>query len=119
MAHNRSGKRLSKLRIEKQVGDWDEPISQEWIREINRRVRDSQDPIRYMIASEIGRRFVLYYNVSTDTFAMNKPENGTLFKRRELAERVKQLLGKHYAIVKFTTRNGGLKRLPPSRQRRG
>lgn len=118
MAHKSSGKRLPKLRIEKHVGDEDEPLSQEWIREINRRVRDSQDPIRYMIVSELSRRFVFYYNVSTDTFAVNKPENGTLFKRRELAERVKQLLGKHYSIVKFTTKSGTCKRLSPYRGKR-
>ena len=118
MTPNRNGKRHSKLRIKKQVADGVEPLSQEWVREINRRVRDSQDPIRYLIASEIGRQFVFYYNVSTDSFAVNEPEGGTLFKRRELAERVKQLLGRHYATVKFTMRDGRLERLSPSRRRR-
>lgn len=119
MAHNRSTKRHLRSRLEKAAGDEDEPLSKEWIREIKRRVRDAEDPIRYMIASEFSRRFVLYYNVSSDSFVMNSPEHGTQFKRREIAERVVQLLGKHHALVKFTTKNGKLRRLSPVRRKPG
>lgn len=87
----------------------DEPLSKEWIKEIKRRVREAEDPIRYLIASEFSRRFVLYYNVPSDSFVMNSPEHGTQFKRREMAERVKRLLGKHHTLVKFTTKNGQLR----------
>lgn len=119
MAHNRRGKRLPKLQVEESAVGGGEPLSKEWVREIKRRVREAEDPIRYMIVSEFSRRFVLYYNVSSDSFVMNSPEHGTQFKRREIAEGVARFLGKHHALVKFTTKNGKLRRLSPSRQKRG
>jgi len=106
-----------KARTSETSSNREEPLSREWLKEIRRRVKDSEDPIRYVIASEMSRRFVLYYNVSSDSFAYNNPEGGTLFKRREIAERVKNRLGKHYSLVKFTTANGCLKRLSPVRPR--
>lgn len=106
------------------VADKDPKLSREWIREIERRVRDSRDPVRYMLVSEFSRSFVLYYDVSADVFAMNSPEKGTRFKRREAAQRVRSLLGRGVRIVKFTTKGGKLKRLTtpfrePVRARRG
>jgi hypothetical protein len=35
---------------------------------------------------------VLYYNVSNDTFGMNDPSLGTLFKRRVAANAIQRLL---------------------------
>jgi hypothetical protein len=93
----------------------DHQLSPEWIREIKRRVKDSRDPVRYMLVSEFSRKFILYYDVSTDTFAMNIPSRGTLFKRREVAESVKDHLGQDIALVKFTVKGGRLKRLSPFR----
>lgn len=119
MSSLKLGKKLPKSRSAEQSVDHDEPLSPEWIKEIRRRVREAEDPIRYMIASELSRRFVLYYNVSSDAFVMNSPEHGTQFKRLEIAERVARFLGKHYALVKFTTKNGRLRRLSPSGRKRG
>ena len=119
MAERKSGKKPSSTRVAEQVLDRDEPLSPEWAREINKRVRDIENPIRYIITSALSRRFVFFYNVSTDTFAVNKPEEGTLFKRRELAVRVAEILGKGHTVVKFTTRNGVLKRLSPYKYRLG
>jgi hypothetical protein len=95
--------------------DDDPQLSPEWIRELKRRVKDSRDPVRYMLVSEFSRKFVLYYDVSTHTFAMNNPSRGTLFKRREVAESVKDHLGEGIALVKFTVKGGKLKRLSPFR----
>lgn len=92
-----------------------EPLSPAQIRELKRRVRDSRDPIRYMLVSEYSRRFILYYNVSDDVYAMNDPAGGTLFKRLKTAENVKKHLGKGTSIVKYTTEGGKLKRLSPYR----
>ncbi len=89
------------------------PLSREWEREIARRVRDLDDPLRYMLVSEFSRRFILYYDVTSDTFAMNNPAQGTLFKRRQAAESVKKLLGRGVTVVKFTVTGGKLKRLSP------
>jgi hypothetical protein len=91
------------------------PLSPEWIKEINRRVKDSRDPVRYMLVSEFSRKFILYFDVGTHTFAMNDASRGTLFKRREVAESVKAHLGKGVALVRFTVKGGRLKRLSPFR----
>ena len=90
-------------------------LSPAWVREINRRVRDSENPVRYMLTSEFSRRFILYYDVSHDVFAMNDSSGGTLFKRRKAAENVGKLLGRRIVIVKYTTKGGKLKRLSPYR----
>jgi hypothetical protein len=71
-----------------------------------------------MLVSEFTRRFILYYNVSDDVYAMNNPSGGTLFKRRKAAEVVRSLLGDRILIVKYITKRGGkLKRLSPYRGR--
>jgi hypothetical protein len=105
-----SGRTALKGRI-----DDDSQLSPEWIRELKQRVKDSRDPVRYMLVSEFSRKFILYYDVTTDTFAMNDANRGTLFKRREVAESVKAHLGKGVALVKFTIKGGRLKRLSPFR----
>ena len=110
-----SSARISGRIAPKENVDDDAQLSPEWIRELKRRVKDSRDPVRYMLVSEFSRKFILYYDVSTDTFAMNNASRGTLFKRREVAESVKAHLGKGVALVKFTVKGGRLKRLSPFR----
>jgi hypothetical protein len=110
-----SSARISGRIAPKEDVDDDAPLSPEWIKEIKRRVRDSRDPVRYTLVSEFSRKFVLYYDVSTHTFAMNNPSRGTLFKRKEVAEKVKDHLGEGIALVKFTVKGGKLKRLSPFR----
>jgi hypothetical protein len=101
-----------------QVAEEDvEPLSPAQMRELERRIRDSRDPIRYMLVSEFTRRFILYYNVSDDVYVMNDPSGGTLFKRLKTAQSVKRLLGKGTSIVKYSTERGKLKRLSPYRRR--
>ncbi len=99
------------------IDEDEEPLPPSVIRELQRRLRDSRDPVRYMLVSEFSRRFILYYNVSSDMFVMNEPGGGTPFKRREAAEGVKKLLGRGVSIVKYTTEHGKLKRLSPYRGR--
>ena len=110
-----SSARISGRIAPKESVDDDSQLSSEWIRELKRRVKDSRDPVRYMLVSEFSRKFILYYDVSTDTFAMNDASRGTLFKRREIAESVKDHLGQGIALVKFTIKGGRLKRLSPFR----
>ena len=49
------------------------PLSKAQLRELDRRVRDSDDRTRFMIASVMSPRFVLYYDVSHDVYVMNEP----------------------------------------------
>jgi hypothetical protein len=43
---------------------------------------------------------VLYYNVSNDTFGMNDPSLGTLFKRRVAAVAIQRLLRTGIQVVR-------------------
>lgn len=54
---------------------------------------DLDDATRYILVSQMGPRFALYYNVSEDVYVMNDPNGATLFKRRNAAVAVKKLLG--------------------------
>ena len=91
------------------------PLSREWIKEIERRLKDSRDPVRYMLANEFTRKFILYYDVTNDEFAMNDPGRGTLFKRRAIAQSVLKHLGRRMTLVRFMVKGGKLKRLSPFR----
>ena len=67
-------------------------LSKSQVRELRRRVRDLDDRTRYLLVSVLPPRVVLYYNVSNDTFGMNDPSLGTLFKRRVAAIAIQRLL---------------------------
>jgi hypothetical protein len=112
---SKRGRRFAAIPRARQKKSQEPKLSREWIREIERRVRDARDPIRYMLLSEFSRSFILYYDVSSDVFVMNAPDKGTLFKRREAAERVSKLLSPGVRIVKFTTKGGKLRRISPFR----
>ncbi|MHC4431856.1 MAG: hypothetical protein ACYTBS_08455 [Planctomycetota bacterium] len=91
-------------------GDWELTPAQ--IREIKRRLADADDPIRYLLVSQMGPRFSLYYNVSDDTYVMNDPSAATLFKRRKVAESVKETLGRRIRVVRCRTRRRHGARVP-------
>jgi hypothetical protein len=89
--------------------DW--PLTPAQIREIDRRVADLDNPVRYLLVSRIGTRFAFYYNISDDLYAMNDPGGATLFKRRKAAESVKRTLGRggrgiQLVECRTTQRNG-------------
>ena len=90
----------------------DSPLTAAQIREIERRAADLDDPIRYLLASQMSPRFVLYYNVSDDTYVLNEPKLATLFKRRKTAESVKRLLGGGIRIIRCTTKHRNGQRIP-------
>lgn len=90
----------------------DEPLTQAQVRELRRRAADLDSPIRYLLVSQFGRRFALYYNVSDDVYAMNDPRSGTLFKRRKAALAVKQLLGPGIQVLRCTTKRENGLRVP-------
>src|SRR4030067_3694689 len=69
------------------------------VREIRARVKDFDDPVRFVIASQFSRKFVLYYNVSSDTYAMNDISAATLFKRRRAAEEIRKLFGNNDCLL--------------------
>ena len=70
----------------------DDELTPSQIRELRRRMADFDDVTRYLLVSQMGPRFALYYNVSDDVYAMNNPRGATLFKRLKAALAVKALL---------------------------
>ncbi len=91
----------------------DSDLTPSQIRELDRRIKDIDDPVRYLIVSDFGPRLILYYNVSDDTFAYNNPAGGTLFKRRAAAESIRRILRSTATIARFSLKGKGLKRLSP------
>ncbi|MBI2219378.1 MAG: hypothetical protein HYU51_19035 [Candidatus Rokubacteria bacterium] len=83
---------------------------------------DLHDVTRYLLVSEMGPRFALYYNVSDDVYVMNDPRGATLFKRRAAALAVKALLGGGIRVLRCKTRRVDGARVPVlgrTRRRRG
>ncbi len=68
-------------------------------RELDRQIKDLDDPVRYLLASGLVPGFTLYYLLSDDTYVLNDPHGATLFKRREAARRIKELLRPGVAVV--------------------
>jgi hypothetical protein len=68
-------------------------------------------------------KFVLYYNVSNDTFGMTDPALGTLFKRRAAAMAIQRLLRPGVQIIECRADRHGrvikssIPRLRPTWQR--
>jgi len=97
------------------------PLTRTQIRELNRRVCDSMDPTRYLLATALTTRHVLFYNVTDDVFAMDDPTRGTLFKRREAAMAIKALLTGWTQILQCRVTSRGrlvLRSVPRVRPRR-
>jgi hypothetical protein len=83
------------------------PLTTRQIQEIERRVRDSNDRTRYLLASVMTPRFILYYDLSDDSYIMNEPAHATLFKRRPAAAAIQNLLGSRIRIVKCRVGRSG------------
>ena len=96
---------LSRDRAREQVP----PLSKAWKREIERRIKDSDDPRRYVIVSALlprgRRRWELFYDVSTDCWAMDLA-GATLFKRRRTAQAVAEVLGDRYKLEQVRVTKG-------------
>jgi hypothetical protein len=84
--------------------DNDFSLTKAQLRELDRRLADMKDPVRYLIESSFTPRFRLFYNVTDDVYAMNNPADATLFKRRKTALAVQKLLGGWTRIIRCTTR---------------
>ena len=94
--------------------DWE--LSKAQIRELERRVRDMDDPRRFVLASELLPSFVLYYDVSDNVYVMNDLSAATVFKKKKAAAAIKALLGKRVRIVEcLRLKSGKLKRVTPVR----
>ena len=106
-------------KIDTEIDDLD--LTQKEIREIKRRARDIENPVRYVIYSEIppGGQWKMFLNVSDYTFCEDI-YTATLFKTEHMAkalaeacsgEKVSDLL-----VAKITTKGGKRKILKYGRE---
>ncbi|MGB5104026.1 MAG: hypothetical protein WBO04_12025 [Steroidobacteraceae bacterium] len=68
-------------------------------RALDREIEDLDDPVRYLLASGLVPGFTLYYVLADDTWILNDPRGATLFKRREAARSIRDLLRPGVAVV--------------------
>ena len=89
----------------------DDELSPKFKRELRRRIADTNDPVRYVIFSDItGRgRWRLWLDVSDDVYGMSI-DQATLFKRKAVAQAVAKACSSgsnnHLHLAKLTTKNG-------------
>jgi hypothetical protein len=67
---------------------------------LNRQLRDSKDRTRYLLATALTAKHALFYDVAEDTFVMDNPALGTLFKHRPAAEAIRALLRSRVQIIR-------------------
>ena len=90
----------------------DEELTPAQVRELRRRMADLDDTTGYILVSQMGPRFALYYNVSDDVYVMNDPRGATLFKRRNAALAIRKLLGGSIRIVRCKSKRVSSVRVP-------
>lgn len=84
-----------------------EEFSPAFRRELLRRIREADDPRRYLLASVFTPKFVLYYIVEDNVYILRNAEKATAFKSRRAAEAVRKTLGKHIALIPAKRRKDG------------
>jgi hypothetical protein len=68
------------------------PLTKRQVAELERRVTDAKDPMRYVIVSSFLPNFSLFYCPSDGVFAMNEIPKAALFKRKTEALAVARTL---------------------------
>lgn len=84
------------------------------LRELKRQIKDGNDPVRYVVYSEIGLRKPVrfFLDVSDSSYGMNSLDRATLFKRKDVAFVVAKIYSRTRSgllVAKITTRNGNRK----------
>ena len=65
-----------------QSDDHDIPLTKAQKKELDRRLADMLDPMRYVIVSPFSRTFSLFYQPGDGTYIMNEIPESTWFKRK-------------------------------------
>jgi hypothetical protein len=75
------------------------------------------DPTRYVIVSAFSPRFLLFYDVTSNSYPMNDLRSATLFKRRSVAHAVLSALGGgHVLMTVRVAKDGAITRVTPLRE---
>ena len=81
------------------VVEGDPPLTAAERRELERRIKDADDPRRYLIVATTLPWFSLYYEIQSDAWLLDDPARATLFKRRAVAQAVSDQLKPGVAVV--------------------
>jgi len=94
----------------REIPEEDEELSPEFKRELKRRLADADNPVRYVVYSDItgDGKWRLWLDVSSDCYGMSI-DQATLFKREHVARAVAGAYSENrkndLLIAKITTRN--------------
>jgi hypothetical protein len=77
----------------------DPPLTAAERRELERRIKDADDPRRFLLVATTLPWFSLYYEIQSDAWLMDDPTRATLFKRRAVARAVVEQLKPGVAVV--------------------
>jgi hypothetical protein len=78
------------------------PLTAAERRELARRIRDADDPRRYLLVSATLPWFSLYYEIQEDAWLIDDPARATLFKRRAAALALRDLMKPGVFVVPCT-----------------
>ena len=98
----------------REIPEEDEELSPEFKRELKRRLADADNPVRYVVYSDItgDGKWRLWLDVSTDCYGMSI-DQATLFKREHVARAVVRAYSgekkNDLLIARITTRNDNRK----------
>jgi hypothetical protein len=79
--------------------DANPPLNAAERRELDRRIKDADDPRRYLLVAATLPWFSLYYEIQADAWLIDDPSRATLFKRREAARAICELLRPGVRVV--------------------
>ena len=82
--------------------DENPPLTAAERRELDRRIKDADDPRRYLLVSATLPWFSLYYEIQEDAWLIDDPSRATLFKRRAAARAICELLSPGVRVVPCT-----------------
>ena len=91
--------RRKKVKQASRVVEVDPPLTAAERRELERRIKDADDPRRYLIVATTLPWFSLYYEIQSDAWLLDDPARATLFKRRAVAQAVSEQLKPGVAVV--------------------
>jgi hypothetical protein len=96
------------VRRAKPIQEEDKDLSAAERRELEQRIKDLDDRTRYLLASSIGSKITLYYNIADDTYSWDEPKSATLFKRKAAAQKIRTMLGSGVKVVECLVDKRGL-----------
>jgi hypothetical protein len=94
-------KKTTAARATRRVDD-NPPLTAAERRELERRIKDADDPRRYLLVSATLPWFSLYYEIQEDAWLIDDPRRATLFKRRAAATAIRELMKPGVFVVPCT-----------------